>query len=144
MTLAIAARLTERLMVHATMARQANTQAPRKARQAPTAMKTVPSGRSDFCIKGASAVKGMTMSGTVAPARVGRSVGAEAAVEAAPLEVLDAEALEELVVDEAAALDVLLDLTKDETPVNLSVVGAAVEAAEEALVVAAAVVWALF
>lgn len=84
------------------------------------------------------------MSGTVAPARVGKSVGAEAVVEAAPLEVLDAEDLEELAVDEAEALDVLLDLTKDETPVNLSVVGAAVEAAEEALVVAAAVVWALF
>lgn len=67
----------------------------------------------------------MTMSGTVAPARVGRSVKCETVVEEAPPEVFEAEVLEESVVDEAAALE-LLDLTKDETPVNLSVVGAAV------------------
>jgi hypothetical protein len=71
----------------------------------------------------------MTMSGMVAPASVGKSVAWETVLEAAPPEVLEAaeEALEVLVVDEAAALlDVLVDLTKDETPVSLSVVGAAV------------------
>lgn len=49
--------------------------------------------------------------------------------EAEEPEVLEAaeEALE-LDVDEAATLDVLVDLTKDETLVNLSVVGAAVAA----------------
>jgi hypothetical protein len=89
----------------------------------------VPSGTLDFCMKGASAVKGMTMSGMVAPARVGRSVACETVVEAAAPEVFEAaeEDLEALDVDdEAAALEVLVDLTKDETPVNLSVVGAAV------------------
>lgn len=121
--------MTERLIVQATIARHASTQAPRKARQAPTAMNMVPSGAVDFCMKGASAVKGMYMSGTVAPARVGRLVGAALELEAEEPEVLEAaeEALE-LDVDEAAALDVLDDLTKDETLVNLSVVGAAVAA----------------
>jgi hypothetical protein len=92
-------------------------------------MNMVPSGTDSFCIKGASAVKGMTMSGIVAPARVGKSVAWETVMEAAPPEVFEAaeEAFEVLVVDEAAALlDVLVDLTKDETPVSLSVVGAAV------------------
>jgi hypothetical protein len=104
-------------------------------------MKMVPSGAFDLCIKGASAVKGMTMSGTVAPARVGRSVACETVLEAAPeiFEAADEEALEESAVDDAAAL-LLLDLTKDDTPVNLSVEGAAVEAADDAPVVAAAVV----
>lgn len=63
----------------------------------------------------------------VAPASVGKSVACETVVEAAPLEVFEAaeEALD--VVDDAAALlDVLVDLTNDETPVSLSVVGAAV------------------
>jgi hypothetical protein len=45
------------------------------------------------------------MSGTVAPARVGKSVSCETVVEEAPLEVLEAEVLVESVVDEAAALD---------------------------------------
>jgi hypothetical protein len=70
----------------------------------------------------------MTMSGMVAPASVGKSVAWETVLEGAPPEVLEAaeEAFEVLVVEEAAALDVLVDLTKDETPVSLSVVGAAV------------------
>lgn len=38
---------------------------------APTQMKTVPSGRSDFCMNGAPAVQGMTCVGTPAPAMVG-------------------------------------------------------------------------
>jgi len=77
----------------------------------------------------------MYMSGIVAPARVGRSVGAALVLEAEEPEVLEAaeEALE-LDVDEAAALDVLDDLTKDETLVNLSVVGAAVWAVVWAVV----------
>jgi hypothetical protein len=127
MTLAMAARLTERLMVQATIARHASIQAPKKAKQAPTAMNMVPSGTVCFCIKGASAVKGIYMSGTVAPARVGKSVGAEVVLEAAAPEVFEAaeEALDEFDVDDEAALDVLVDLTKDETAVSLSVVGAA-------------------
>jgi hypothetical protein len=69
----------------------------------------------------------MYMSGTVAPARVGKSVGAEVVFEAAAPEVFEAaeEALDEFDVDDEAALDVLVDLTKDETAVSLSVVGAA-------------------
>lgn len=72
---------------------------------------------------------------------MGRSVACETVLEAAPeiFEAADEEALEESAVDDAAAL-LLLDLTKDDTPVNLSVEGAAVEAADDAPVVAAAVV----
>lgn len=69
---AMAARLTERWRDHATRPRQASTAAPKKARIAPTQMKTVPSGRSDFCINGALAVSGTFWSGTPTPARVGR------------------------------------------------------------------------
>lgn len=54
--LASAALRTERLMDQATRPRQSSTQAPRKASTAPTAMKTVPSGSVDFCMKGAPAV----------------------------------------------------------------------------------------
>jgi hypothetical protein len=39
---------------------------------APTQMKTVPSGRSDFCMNGAAFVLGMNSSGTPIPANVGR------------------------------------------------------------------------
>jgi len=53
---AIAALFTERLTLHATMALQRRTHAPRNANVAPTAMKKVPSGKFDFCMKGASAV----------------------------------------------------------------------------------------
>jgi SH3-like domain-containing protein len=70
----IAARLTDRLMLHATRTRQSKTHAPKKARVAPTAMNTVPSGRDDFCMNGASAVNGMTRVGMPAPWMVGRSV----------------------------------------------------------------------
>lgn len=51
-----AARLTDRLMLHATRPRQSSTQAPMKAKTAPTAMNTVPSGMVDFCMNGAAAV----------------------------------------------------------------------------------------
>lgn len=61
-------------MLHATSARHSSTHAPRNASTAPTAMKTVPSGRVDFCMKGAPAVYGMTRSGTPAPAIVGKPV----------------------------------------------------------------------
>ena len=54
------------------MPRQANTAAPRNARTAPTVMKTVPSGRLDFCINGASAVLGTIRGGGRALASVGR------------------------------------------------------------------------
>jgi hypothetical protein len=68
---AIAARLTERCSDHATRPRHASTAHPKKARIAPTHMKTVPSGRSDFCIKAAPAVSGTLCSGTPIPASVG-------------------------------------------------------------------------
>lgn len=45
-----------------------------KPRAAPTQMKTVPSGRLDFCMKGAAAVSGTPMVGMPAPAIVGRPV----------------------------------------------------------------------
>ena len=61
-------------MLQATSRRQRSTQAPKKARTAPTAMKNVPSGREDFCMNGASAVNGMTSVGIPAPAIVGRPV----------------------------------------------------------------------
>jgi hypothetical protein len=67
-----AARLTDRCSDHATRPRQRSTQAPRKPRIAPTQINTVPSGRSDFCMKSALAVFGTFWSGTPTPARVGR------------------------------------------------------------------------
>jgi hypothetical protein len=69
---AIAARLTERWSDHATRPRHASTAAAAKARIAPTQIKTVPSGRSDFCMKAAPAVSGTCMTGTPTPASVGR------------------------------------------------------------------------
>lgn len=80
--LAIAAFLTERLIVHATIARQATTQKPRNPRIAPTQMKTVPSGRLDFCMNGAAAVYGMTSVGIPTPANVGNSLRWKTEVEA--------------------------------------------------------------
>lgn len=60
-----------------------------KPRTAPTAMKTVPSGMEDFCIKGALAVNGMKSSGTPAPAMVGRPVSWNTLVTPfAPVEVV--------------------------------------------------------
>lgn len=69
-----AERLTERFMLHATRPRQRSTHAPMKARTAPTAMKTVPSGKADFCMNGAFAVYGTTIVGIPAPAIVGSPV----------------------------------------------------------------------
>jgi hypothetical protein len=69
---AIAARLTERCNDHATNPRHASTAAAKKARRAPTHIKTVPSGRVDFCIKAAPAVLGTCRTGTPTPASVGR------------------------------------------------------------------------
>ncbi len=71
MEASIAVRLTLRLTLHATMRRQRITQAPRKARVAPTAMKKVPCGREDCCMNGAPAVQGITRVGMPAPAIVG-------------------------------------------------------------------------
>jgi hypothetical protein len=69
---AIAARFTERCSDQATSIRHRSTQAPRKPSMAPTQMKTVPSGRSDFCMNGAAFVLGMNSLGTPIPANVGR------------------------------------------------------------------------
>jgi hypothetical protein len=69
---AIAARLTERCSDQATSDRHRSTQAPRNPRIAPTQIKTVPSGRLDFCIKGAAFVLGTTIAGIPTPANVGR------------------------------------------------------------------------
>ena len=55
---AMAERRTERWRDQATMPRQARIIRAMRARAAPTQMKTVPSGRLDFCMKGASAVGG--------------------------------------------------------------------------------------
>lgn len=67
-----AARLTDRCSDHATSPRHRSTQAPRKPRIAPTQMKTVPSGRSDFCMNKARDVSGTCWLGIPTPARVGR------------------------------------------------------------------------
>jgi hypothetical protein len=45
-------------MVQATAPRQARMTRPKRPRTAPTAMKTVPSGRLDLCMYGAFAVGG--------------------------------------------------------------------------------------
>lgn len=89
-------------------------------------MNIVPSGRLDFCMKGASAVYGMTIVGMLAPAMVGRSERWEIEpdfVEEAPV-VDDAP-----VVDEAAPV-------VDEASVEVSV---ADEEADESVFVLAAV-----
>ena len=54
----IAALRTERRSDQATRPRQARMMSAMKAIPAPTQMKTVPSGRFDFCMKGAPAVGG--------------------------------------------------------------------------------------
>lgn len=64
--------MTERCNDHATRPRHASTEAAKKARIAPTQMKTVPSGRSDFCMKAAPAVSGTFILGIPTPASVGR------------------------------------------------------------------------
>lgn len=60
-----AALWTDRCNDQAMRARQASTQAPKKPRAAPTQMKTVPSGRLDFCINAAALVSGTMSEGTV-------------------------------------------------------------------------------
>lgn len=60
---AIAALLTDRCSDQATRPRQARTSSPTKPSAAPTHMNTVPSGREDFCMKGASAVGGTVGAG---------------------------------------------------------------------------------
>lgn len=71
---ASAARLTLRWSDQATSPRHARIAAPMKPSAAPTQMKTVPSGRLDFCMKGALAVSGTPTVGSRAPAMVGRPV----------------------------------------------------------------------
>jgi hypothetical protein len=71
---ASAARLTLRWSDQATSPRHARIAAPMKPSAAPTQMKTVPSGRLDFCMKGALAVSGTPTVGFRAPAMVGRPV----------------------------------------------------------------------
>lgn len=66
-----AARLTERCSDQATRPRHAIKAAPKKARIAPTQMKTVPSGRLDFCINAAPDVSGILGTGIPTPASVG-------------------------------------------------------------------------
>jgi hypothetical protein len=55
----------------ATAPRQTRMLMPKKPRMAPTMMKMVPSGRLDFCMKGAFAVFGTIWVGTPTPAMVG-------------------------------------------------------------------------
>ena len=71
---ASAARLTLRWSDQATSPRHARIAAPMKPSAAPTQMKTVPSGRLDFCMKGALAVSGTPIVGSRAPEMVGRPV----------------------------------------------------------------------
>jgi len=77
----MAARLTDRWSAQAVRPRQRMTDMARKPRMAPTTMKTVPSGREEICMNGASAVGG-TVGATIlnAPARVGRPVRAPPSV----------------------------------------------------------------
>ena len=80
---------------------------PRKPRAAPTAMKTVPSGRFDFCMKGAADVSGTIKGGTPTPWSVGKGEpvddveevndGSEDADESIPVEeAVDAEPVDEV------------------------------------------------
>ena len=80
---AIAARLTERCSDQATRLRHTSTAAPKNARTAPTQIKTVPSGRLDFCMKGAPAVSGTLTSGIPTPASVGAPTRLKTLVDAA-------------------------------------------------------------
>lgn len=118
MTLARAAFFTDLLIEYATSARHASTQNPRKPRTAPTTIKTVPSGREDFCMNGASAVYGTIIVGIPAPATVGAAVSEKREPVAVPV-VEVAEPV--VVVAELAedALDVLVaevevDLAEDD------------------------------
>ena len=70
---AMAARFTDRCSDQATMPLQTSTLRPKKAKMAPTHMKTVPSGRSDFCMKAAWEVSGTPTTGIPIPACEGRS-----------------------------------------------------------------------
>lgn len=133
---AIAAFLTLRLMDQATRPCQKSTQAPRKASTAPTTMKTVPSGRLDFCMNGASAVFGTIMVGIPAPAMVGRLLMWMAPL---PVDVPPVVANEEVAVlsavlsavvvasVELGALLVLVDSALEVSEVASSVVCVAVE-----------------
>ena len=70
-TLANAAFLTDLLIEYATNARHPITHSARNPSIAPTTMKTVPSGRDDFCMNGALAVYGTMRVGILAPSMVG-------------------------------------------------------------------------
>lgn len=59
----MAARRTDRLIDHATKARQASTDSPMNPRAAPTAINTVPSGRFDCRMYGAFSVGGTVATG---------------------------------------------------------------------------------
>lgn len=105
-----AARWAERFIDHATISRHARTHAPRAARTAPTTIKTVPSGRLDFCMNGAALKSGMMSVGTevTTPDIVGALERRpdETTVEAAVADVVDAPVLAEVVeaADEAAVV----------------------------------------
>ena len=89
----MAARRTERCSDQATRPRQAKTARAKKPSTPPTQMKTVPSGREDFCMNGAAEVSGTMMVGIDAPGILGRSSAAEdeAIVGRAPPDVAAAE-----------------------------------------------------
>jgi hypothetical protein len=77
----IAARLTDRWRDHATRPRQSRTLIAMNPRIAPTAMKTVPSGRLLVCINGAFEVGGtLTVTGWTAPDSLGSPVGSAPSV----------------------------------------------------------------
>lgn len=98
---AMAARLTERCSDHATRPRHTINAAPKKARIAPTQMKTVPSGRSDFCIKSAPDVSGTFWSGMPTPAIVGAPARLKTLVDAVSAAVVVAASV---VPDSAASV----------------------------------------
>jgi len=121
-TLAKAAFFTDLLIEYATSPRQAMTQKARKPSTAPTMINTVPSGREDFCMNGASAVYGTTIVGIPAPATVGAAVRENSELAAVPVEGTADEALvvvaAELADDEVAFVlladvDEALELDED-------------------------------
>lgn len=138
MTEASAAFLTELLIEYATIARQASTQNPKNPSTAPTTMKTVPSGRDDFCINGASAVYGTTMVGIPAPATVGALVSLNTEFVAVPL-VEDASGNVAVVATEEPP-ELAADVAEDCPFVDAAEEAALEEAADEADVDAAEVV----
>ena len=121
---ASAARLTLRWSDQATSPRQARIAAPMKPSAAPTQMKTVPSGRLDFCMKGALAVSGTPIVGSRAPEMVGRPVRWKTEGDAVLLRsgalvttTVEAEVLDPAAVDGAVELpesDAAVVLTADD------------------------------